>query len=552
MRILDLAGATLLLVIVMTGACGNEESTTEGSSGSGSGGGSSGETSSASSGSTSGSGGATSCVPMSTEPCYGGPAGTAGVGACKEGIRTCNADGNGFGACVGEVSPTPENCATPADEDCDGAAPTCGSNNLWSKRFGVAEGYALGVGADGNPVVGGRFPGSISFGGNTLTSSGGFDAFVTKLDGASGEHIWSRRLGGSDDQTVWSLAVDAEGNVVVVGEFLGQMSVGGGNTLTSAGGYDIFVAKYDGVDGEHIWSRRFGNGEDQSARGVAVSKTGEVWVTGSMSGTVDFGVGTLSSAGSFDVFVLRLDSSGNPLQAKRFGDGEDQNGRAVTVDAGGNAVVTGDFRGAMDVGAAVLTSAGGFDLFVTRFDASGNVVYGKSYGNKDPQRGYAAATTASGNAVVSGIIRGDVDLGGGLLSAQNLDVFTLELTPTGQHVRSAIMGGTKAENPGGVAIGAQGRVIVGGGFQGKATFGGIMLDNQGQFDAFVARYDSGGDIISASAFGDNQDQSTTAVATDPAGHVFVVAVASGSIDFGVAPGVLQGGAAELVLAKLAP
>ena len=120
------------------------------------------------------------------------------MGPCKGGTRTCNAEGSGFGPCVGEVLPEPEDCATTADESCDGASPTCGSDNLWSRRFGVGEGYALDVGADGSPVLGGRFPGSINFGGNTLTSSGGFDGFVTKLDGASGEHIWSRRLGGSE------------------------------------------------------------------------------------------------------------------------------------------------------------------------------------------------------------------------------------------------------------------------------------------------------------------------------------------------------------------
>jgi hypothetical protein len=60
------------------------------------------------------------CVPGSTAPCYSGPMGTADVGACKAGQQTCNADGLGYGACVGEVVPVPETCATPVDDDCDG------------------------------------------------------------------------------------------------------------------------------------------------------------------------------------------------------------------------------------------------------------------------------------------------------------------------------------------------------------------------------------------------------------------------------------------------
>jgi putative metal-binding protein len=62
------------------------------------------------------------CVPGATEPCYGGPAGTEGVGACVAGVSTCDATGTGYGPCVGEVVPTQEVCATAADDDCDGMA----------------------------------------------------------------------------------------------------------------------------------------------------------------------------------------------------------------------------------------------------------------------------------------------------------------------------------------------------------------------------------------------------------------------------------------------
>jgi hypothetical protein len=554
MRNLHFAVLSLLVGIFSAYGCGEQESTNSagasGGPGAGGGGGEGMGGGATGGGATGGSGGgAATCEPMTTEACYGGPAGTQGVGACVGGTRTCSAEGT-FGPCVGEVVPSPEDCATPMDEDCDSMAPTCGSDNLWSRRFGAAEGLAIAVDGSGNPIVVGRFPNTINFGGNNLTSSGGFDAFIVKFDGASGEHLWSRRLGGSEDQAALSVAVDPEGNVLVVGEFLGQMSVGGGNTLTSAGGNDMFVAKYGGLDGDHIWSRRFGDGLDQSARGIAVTKAGHAFITGSIAGTVDFDSTSLTSAGSFDVFLLDLDAEGNPLGARRFGDSDEQNGRAVAVDSGGNPVVTGDFRGVMDMGAAVLTSAGGFDLFVMRLDATANPVYAKSYGNKDPQRGYAIATTAAGNAVVSGIVRGDIDFGGGVLSATNLDVLLLELTPAGAHVRSRVMGGSKAENAGGIAVGAEGRLIVAGGFQVDATFGGATLSSKGGFDAFLARHDSAAELINAEPFGDGADQSLTAVATDAAGRIFVVAHAGGTIDFG--SGALSGAEGELAIAKLAP
>lgn len=62
-----------------------------------------------------------SCAPGATSPCYDGPPGTEGVGACKAGVATCLADGSGFGPCAGAVLPALENCDSPADDDCDGA-----------------------------------------------------------------------------------------------------------------------------------------------------------------------------------------------------------------------------------------------------------------------------------------------------------------------------------------------------------------------------------------------------------------------------------------------
>ncbi|MEZ4301661.1 MAG: MopE-related protein, partial [Polyangiaceae bacterium] len=61
-----------------------------------------------------------SCIPGSTKACYSGPPETEGVGPCKGGTQVCNDDGQGYGACEGEIAPLPETCETPEDDDCDG------------------------------------------------------------------------------------------------------------------------------------------------------------------------------------------------------------------------------------------------------------------------------------------------------------------------------------------------------------------------------------------------------------------------------------------------
>jgi hypothetical protein len=99
--------------------------------------------------------------------------------------------------------------------------------------------------------------------------------------------------------------VDGSGNVLVTGPFNGTVNFGGGG-LTSAGGSDIFVAKFSGADGAHLWSKRFGGSSDDIGMSVAADGSGDALLTGSFSGLVDFGGEILTSAGQTDIFVLKL------------------------------------------------------------------------------------------------------------------------------------------------------------------------------------------------------------------------------------------------------
>src|SRR5439155_11265907 len=109
--------------------------------------------------------------------------------------------------------------------------------------------------------------------------------------------------------TANSIAVDGNGDVVVAGDFSGTVDFGGG-LLTSAGTKDIFVAKYSGADGSHQWSKRYGGTGDDHASGVTLDNGGNVGLTGSFKGTVDFGGGALITPGA-DMFVAKYSAAGS-------------------------------------------------------------------------------------------------------------------------------------------------------------------------------------------------------------------------------------------------
>jgi hypothetical protein len=305
------------------------------------------------------------CVPMTAASCYSGPAETEGTGACKAGLHACNELGTGYGPCVGEVLPKVEVCASPEDENCNGEA-ACTGTHLWSKRFGDTDDqYGLSVTTDsaGNVLLTGYFRGTVDFGGGALTSAGGYDLFVAKLDPA-GAHLWSKRSGDANSQVAFSITTDSVGNVLLTGTFGGTIDFGGG-ALTSAGGDDLFVAKLDAA-GKQLWSKRFGDANEQYGYSITTDSAGNVLLTGYFGGTIDFEGGALTSAGGNDLFVAKFDAAGAHLWSKHFGDAEDQYGLSITTDSAGNVLLTGRFFGTVDFGGGALTSAGGGDLFVAK------------------------------------------------------------------------------------------------------------------------------------------------------------------------------------------
>ena len=361
-------------------------------------------------------------------------------------------------------------------------------NHLWSKRFGDLEyqvATALAVDADSNIIMAGIFYGSIDFGGSPLVNIGtGYTAFIVKLD-AAGDHLWSKHC---DSAAMWppSLAVDGTGNIVMIGEFAGSMDCGGG-ALTSAGGADLFVAKLDAA-GDHIWSRRFGDAAQQDGIQGAVDSAGNILLGGNFFGQLDLGGGALTSAGGADLFIAKLDPEGDHLWSRGFGDADDQWGYGMALDGSANVLITGELDGAVDFGDGPLVNAGNGDAFLAKFDAAGQHVWSKLFGDANTQAGFAVAAEASGNVVATGVFDGQIDFGGGpMLSAGNGDIFLTKLDPNGGHLWSKRFGDSTAQFGWSLATDYGGNTLAMGEFQGTIDFGANPLVSEGGFDIFVAK-----------------------------------------------------------------
>jgi hypothetical protein len=498
---------------------------------------------------TGGTGGAPLCMPGATQPCYGGPPGTEGVGLCQAGTQTCAADGASWGPCAGEVLPQVENCATPEDEDCDGLAPACQGKLLWAERFGDA-GYqdakGLAVDGAGNVLIVGEVNGSLDFGGGPIPPPA---FFVVKLDPA-GALVWSRGFSGTGACKV--VAVDSGGSVLVTGSFHGSIDFGGGPlTAGSNANSSMFVVKLD-QSGQHVWSKSFGDGAEGT--GIALDSAGDLLLTGSFHASLDLGGGPLLSAGNHDYFVAKLGGdSGQHKWSERFGEPGVNAEVHVAVDGMDGVLLAGSFAGALDFGAQTLASVGSADLFVAKLDPAGVPLWSTRWGTAGMFIGATGlAASGDGGTLVTGFLAGSVDVGGGTLtSSSTWDVFAAKLDGSGGHLWSKSFGGpwsvTTMNGPT-VAADETGNALFTGAIEGVADFGGGQVAGAGGEDAFVAKLGADGGYVWAKRFGDAQDQRGTGIAADGAGNVVLLGGFAGSANLGAGP-LTSAGDRDILVAK---
>ncbi len=272
---------------------------------------------------------------------------------------------------------------------------------------------------DGGWVIGGSFTKSLEIttgtGNTAITSNGGTDAILIKL-AASGDTEWVKSYGGSYDDTILHVAVDANSNVFVQGVFKDVADWGGKDKLKAGGGSDndVVLAKYD-TNGDHVWSQRFGNAFNDVAGGLAVDTAGQITIAGSFEnkGSISFGQGDDHvSLGEADVYVARFANDGKLLWAKSYGGERVDVANDVAVDANGNAIVTGWFEGMVDFGKGPVTSKGNNnkDAFVMKIDAKGATTWVQTFGDKDHDQGRAVTVDGKGDVFVSGLYRFSLSL----------------------------------------------------------------------------------------------------------------------------------------------
>ncbi len=275
---------------------------------------------------------------------------------------------------------------------------------------GSVEGSAVTTDPSGNIYVTGYFTSdNMTIGTVTLLNMGiSFnDGFLAKYD-QSGNFLWAQRFGGSSNDRGTAIATDKSGNVYLTGYFYSPTIIFGTDTLKNAGNVgDIFIVKFDS-SGKILWAKREGAVALEIPHSIHVDSNNNILVTGRFSSnSITFGSTTLLLAGSMDVFLVKYNSKGELLWAKGAGGGSNDEGYHITTDSSGNIYVAGYFTQPSNFGSVKLTSEGIADMFLAKYDPAGNVLWAKSAGGRGDDRATGLQTDASGNSYITGFYTND-------------------------------------------------------------------------------------------------------------------------------------------------
>ena len=190
---------------------------------------------------------------------------------------------------------------------------------------------------------------------------------------------------------------------------------GGLDGNPNAGMGDIFLVKYD-ASGKKHWTKQFGTPMGDRGMAVATDISGNIYVTGFSGGDLEGNI----NAGMGDIFLAKYDSSGNKLWTRHLGSKDYDCARGVVIDGSGNIYLAGYTEDGLDGN----TNAGSVDIFLVKYDSSGNKLWTKQFGTESYDFGAGVAIDGSGNIYVTGFTEAGLD---GNTNAGYKDIFLIKL-----------------------------------------------------------------------------------------------------------------------------
>jgi len=314
------------------------------------------------------------------------------------------------------------------------------------------------------------------------------------------------------------LATDGYKNSYITGMFTGTQTFGT-ITKTAYGSTDVFVAKVNN-SGQWLWVAQGGGTLGDQGYKIDVDSSGNSYITGCFTGTANFGSTSLVSDSNADIFVAKLDPNGNWLWAVKaqIVNGDEDMWWGICLDDSGNSYFTGHFSGSAILGTTVLNSFGGNDIVVAKLNSMGEWVWVNQVGGSGNDAGLGIDISETGTIAISGGATDSVSFGSIALPGSGARGFVAKLNPDGTWL-SAVNGGAGAV---GVKVDSSGSCYIVGGFNYSKTWGSITLNTgMDRTDGFVAKLSNEGIWLWAKQYGGNDWDGGYGLGIDNSGNCYI-------------------------------
>ena len=343
----------------------------------------------------------------------------------------------------------------------------------WSSQFGTTsndEGKGIKNDSQNNVYVVGTTYSGID--GNTYV--GLSDLFLFKYND-SGLKQWSRQLGTSNIDQALSLFLDNSNNIFLTGRTNSDLVTNANKDNKS----DYFIVKYDN-SGNKISTNQFGVSKDDISFDLIGDSTGNIYVTGSTSNTLD----NESYVGGKDIFLVKFDSSLNRMWTKTLGTTNDEEAYNIAMDSLGNSYIVGYTRGALD-GNSRYGEINDKDMFIIKYDEDGNKEWSLQEGTSSEDVAYSVAVDSSDYIYITGKTCSDFK---GNSHKGDCDYFLKKINSSGKMIWTRQGGTSYLDISLGIDFDSFDNVFVCG-----YTFGSIDgKNNLGGADFFVVKYNKYG------------------------------------------------------------
>ncbi|MBI5635246.1 MAG: SBBP repeat-containing protein, partial [Nitrospirae bacterium] len=406
-------------------------------------------------------------------------------------------------------------------------------------------GFGITIDASGNSYVTGYtlstdFPTASALQGS---NAGVYDVFVTKINSDGSGPVYSTYLGGADHDEGAGIKVDSSGNAYITGytassDFPTASALQG----TKTGGFDAFITQINAAGNGLVYSTYLGGTGDDGGSAIALDTAENAYITG-YTHSADFPTASPlygAFAGVSDAFITKIDASGSALVYSTYigGTGDDE-ADGITVDASGNAYITGitDSTDFPTASALQGTNSGGFDAFITQINAAGNgLVYSTYIGGAGDDWGSAIALDIAENAYITGNTNSTDFPTASALQVANagmIDAFIIKITAGGSLVYSTYLGGAGDDIASSIAIDTSGIAFIIGRTSSSTDFpitSALYASySGGANDAFITKINASGSGLDYSTYiGGTGDDWGIAIALDSAGTVYVTGIADSS------------------------